>query len=157
MSSIGTEAGLKAASVTLTDFPASDVTSEPGLLVYGPVGYEKKDGSTNPVALLARMKRAYAKVTVDFTAQNGIAITSAEIKNIPPSVYPFPVAGTTPVIGGSAYITQTLTAEEKNSGNCCSGHLYLLFLHARKHPGQWDSNDRSRKEYYNERAFRQSG
>lgn len=70
----------------------SDITTEPGILVYGPKPYTKTTGSTKPVEFLAKLCRAYAYVTVNYTPAKGITITSAAIENVPDKIYPIPDA-----------------------------------------------------------------
>lgn len=83
-------------------FPESDVTGteEPGILAYGPVAYTEKTGTgsgdAKPVAIFARLKRAYAKVTVNYTAGTGVSITALRVENIPTRIYPFPATGNSP-------------------------------------------------------------
>lgn len=80
-------------------FPESDVTGteDPGILAYGPVAYTEKTGTgsgdAKPVAIFARLKRAYAKVTVNYTAGTGVSITALRVENIPTRIYPFPATG----------------------------------------------------------------
>ena len=83
-------------------FPESDVTGteEPGILAYGPVAYTEKTGTgsgdAKPVAIFARLKCAYAKVTVNYTAGTGVSITALRVENIRTRIYPFPATGNSP-------------------------------------------------------------
>ena len=85
LSAVAAENALKSYSL---DF--ADITKEPDILTFGPVDYTKVEGSTKPVALLAKLRRAYAKVTVKYTLATGIEITSVDIENVPDKIYPFP-------------------------------------------------------------------
>lgn len=85
LSAVVAENALKSYSL---DF--ADITKEPDILTFGPVDYTKVEGSTKPVALLAKLRRTYAKVTVKYTLATGIEITSVDIENVPDKIYPFP-------------------------------------------------------------------
>lgn len=73
----------------------SDITTEPGILVYGPKTYTQTTGSTKPVEFLAKLCRAYAYVTVNYTPAKGVTVTSAAIENVPDKIYPIPDAART--------------------------------------------------------------
>lgn len=90
-----------------TGIDFSDITTEPGILVYGPKPYTKTTGSTKPVEFLAKLCRAYAYVTVNYTPEKGITITSAAIENVPDKIYPIPDA-THPA---TAYLAATPTID----------------------------------------------
>lgn len=84
-SSIGSEDILNTSSVAF-----SDITNEPAVLAAGPFKYQSILGATKPVALLAKLSRTYAKVSVSYTLAAGVNITSAVIENVPDKIYPFP-------------------------------------------------------------------
>lgn len=97
LAGITTKAGLQAAALSLSDFSADLVTTEPAVFAYGPVSYKKTPGQTsNPIALLAKLNRMHGKLTVNYTAASGITLTGARVENIPATLYPFPTAKITP-------------------------------------------------------------
>lgn len=103
LSAVATENNLKSSSLSFTD-----ITSEPDILTFGPVDYTKVEGATKPVALLAKLCRSYAKVTVKYTLATGIEITSVDIENVPDKIYPFPEVaadGSSPSVSPVGYLS----------------------------------------------------
>jgi len=108
-----TESGLQSTALSLTGF--SDTGVEPGVLVYGPVSITQNDGTAKPVAMVARLKRAYAKVGVKYEVVNThLTLTSVEVQNVPPFIYPF-ASGTTPRT--ETYLTYTLGSTDDPSAS----------------------------------------
>lgn len=98
-----TKAGLQAAVLSLADFSTDIVTTEPAVFTYGPVAYAKASGMTSkPIALLAKLGRMHAKLTVTYTVASGIEITAVCVENIPTELYPFPTVAITPAPSTSA-------------------------------------------------------
>lgn len=116
-------------------FPVTDAiaATEPGILTYGPMGYVHKGGlNPTPVAIFARLKRAYAKVTVNYTTGTGITITGVRIENVPTRIYPFPAAGNT-VTEGFGNIETGITLVEVapdsgSSGSTTSSYTFSFFM-----------------------------
>ncbi|MEL5894864.1 DUF4906 domain-containing protein [Bacteroides sp. GD17] len=97
LENITTIGGLQGAALALSDFSTDLVNVEPAVFVCGPVVYKQVAGATSkPVALLARLARMHAKLTVNYTVTSGLTITAARVENIPAMLYPFPNAATTP-------------------------------------------------------------
>lgn len=111
----------------------SDITTEPGILVYGPKPYTKTTGSTKPVEFLAKLCRAYAYVTVNYTPAKGITIASAAIENVPDKIYPIPDAAHPATTYLAATPTIDLSATLRQ----------FLFLPAREPERQRDGYDRT--------------
>lgn len=115
------KAGLEAAELPLANFSTDLSTIEPAVFSYGPVPYTKIEGSTSkPVALLAKLVRMYARLTVNYTTASGITINSARIEGVPSKLYPFPTTETTPTL------SETYTMQEiPTSGITSPFSLYL--------------------------------
>ncbi len=137
-----TENDLQTAALSLTGF---STTEEPQLLVYGPVKFTAQSGTVNPVAMLARMKRAYAKVTVDYTVHTGVSITSVEVQNMPPAICPFTAAGnTTP--RDKTYRTEVLGSTETSTPLPKSFTFYMP-ENLRGNGSATTEKDKNRTEY----------
>lgn len=112
----------------------SDITTEPGILVYGPKPYTKTTGSTKPVEFLAKLCRAYAYVTVNYTPAKGITIASAAIENVPDKIYPHTGRG------ASGYDLSGCDTHNRLVGHPLR---QFLFLPAREPERQRDGYDRT--------------
>lgn len=125
LSAVTNESGLKSSWLTF-----SDMTTEPNILTFGPVSYTKVVGTTKAVALFAKLRRAYAKVTVQYTLSTGIAISSVDIENVPDKIYPFPETSATTAMTYLApfSITPFDTPSDTPSGNTPAKYEFTFYM-----------------------------